>query len=455
MAIESGFMKRKRKLSPLIYLDLLFHSASTDNCSLEMLAVEAANAHHLSLSKQGVDNRFTEESISFSKLVLSKSIQNRVSHKELTKGNELFNRILIKDSTRFDIDSSFASIFPGYGGSGSDAGVSIQFECDLKKGQISDLELQSALDRDSKDGLNKRELIQAGDLIIRDLGYYHSSILTSIIEKKAYFISRLHSSCNAYIEMEGTEKLDFGSLHKQMQSTQEQYRDMNVFLGKERIPARLIITPIPEEVYEKRIRERNKKNKYKSKSKSRSKDAKKRESWNRQIQSKVEKGYNTSDEFKERARFNLFICNIPSEDLPCDAIYELYKTRWQIELYFKVWKSVMNINSIRKMKYERFVTMLYIQLLWIVVHWEIIAPLKIYLYENKKKLLSEYKCMKTLKTHSRTIRDLLGLTYKRTGKRLREIYFFLSNRHWLEIRKESGSYVNLYSLLFCKSTNYK
>ena len=107
------------------------------------------------------------------------------------------------------------------------------------------------------------------------------------------------------------------------------------------------------------------------------------------------------------------------------------------------------------MKYERFVTMLYIQLLWIVVHWEIIAPLKIYLYETQKKILSEYKCMKTLKTYSRTIRNLLGLTYKRTRKKIREVYFLLSNRHWLEKRKERSSYLDLYPLLFCKSANYK
>ena len=429
-------MKRKRKLSPLVYLDLLFHSASTDNCSLEGMAVEAANEHCLSLSKQGVDYRFTEKSISFSKSVLSTAIENRVSSKALSKGKELFKRILIKDSTRFDIAPSFASIFPGYGGDASKAGVSIQFECDLKNGRISDMELQSALDRDSKDALGKRELIRAGDLIIRDLGYYHSSVFESIIEKEAYFISRLHSSCNVYNQKKGTEKLDFGSLYKQMQSTGEQYRDMNVYLGKDRIPVRLVITPIPEEIYEKRIRDHNKKNRHRPKSKSRSKDEEKRKAWNKQAQENGEKGYNMSDEFRERARFNLFICNIPSEDLPCDAIYELYKTRWQIELYFKVWKSLMNINSIRKMKYERFVTMLYIQLLWIVVHWEIIAPLKIYLYGNLKKLLSEYKCMKTLKTYSRTIRNLLGLTYKRTGKKLREIYFLLSDRHWLEKRKK-------------------
>ena len=454
IAKASGFVKRQRKLSPLLYLDLLFHSASSGNCSLEMLSVEASKEHHLPVSKQGIDYRFTDKSICFSKSVLSKAIENRVHTGVLSESKDLFNRILIKDSTRFEIAPSFASFFPGHGGSSSKAGVSIQFEYDLKNGQISDIDLQPSLCRDSTDALAKQELIQAGDLIIRDLGYYHSLSFENIMDKNAYFISRLHSSCNVYVQKEGNKKMDFGFIYKQMQSAREQYRDLNVYIGKERLPVRLIIAPVPEEVYEKRIRERNNKNKHKPKSKSRSKDEVKRLAWDNHVQGKGEKGYNMSDEFRKRARLNLFICNIPTEDLDCDSIYGLYKTRWQIELYFKVWKSIVNINSIRKMKYERFVTMLYVHLLWIVINWEIIFPLRTYLYENQEKLLSVYKCMNTLKTYSRIIRSLLRLTCKRAGKMLREIYSLLSNRHWLERRKGGTSYMDLYPLLFCKSENY-
>ena len=61
--------------------------------------------------------------------------------------------------------------YPGSGGSGSKASVRIQFEYDLLGGKINDLSLNAFNDQDASDAIATVDLLQAGDLIIRDLAY--------------------------------------------------------------------------------------------------------------------------------------------------------------------------------------------------------------------------------------------------------------------------------------------
>jgi len=451
IARKTSFLKRKSQITPKVFVDLMFCWVS-QKCSLDKLALESHIEHSVSMSKQALDDRFSEASISFSKELLAQALSEQTEISLSKEKKELFNRVLIKDSTRFHIDESLKEYFSGYGGDGSEAGISIQFEYDLKQGGISDIELQSALDRDSTDALKKKEAIREKDLVIRDLGYYHGEVIKHISASKAYYISRLHHSCNVYTHKEGDEKIDFGKLYHQMTVNHQDPRDVIVYLGKDRIPSRLIIALMPEEIYEKRIRERQKKVKYQPKAKSRSKDKKKREEWN--ATEKGKKGYQLSDEFKSRAHFNLFICNIESQDLSTDEIIRFYRIRWQIELFFKVWKSIVQIHRITKMKYTRFLTSIYMSLLWIVVQWKIVFPCQRFIYLEQNRLISIFKCMNTLKERCREVRSLLQMSKTKMGKQLRMFYLIFLSQHDLEMKKDKESYADLYPLLFCKSNNY-
>jgi len=100
------------------------------------MSLEAKSEHSISLSKQGLDNRFSSKSVDFSKKLLEDAIHNQVLDSLSCDTSQLFNRVLIKDSTRFDLNESLKEKFPGFGGDASKAGASIQFEFDLKNGKI-------------------------------------------------------------------------------------------------------------------------------------------------------------------------------------------------------------------------------------------------------------------------------------------------------------------------------
>ena len=102
------------------------------------------------------------------------------------------NRILVKDSVCFQIDESLVEYYPGSGGSGSKASVRIQFEYDILCGKINDLSVNAFNDQDAKDSIATIELIEKGDLIIRDLAYTSLTVLSAIVGKIAFYLCRLN-----------------------------------------------------------------------------------------------------------------------------------------------------------------------------------------------------------------------------------------------------------------------
>ena len=213
--------------------------------------------------------------------------------------------------------------------------------------------------------------VYEGDLLIRDLGYYAFKSFANILKKRASFISRLGTKTNVFEIKNGKlQKLDFKAIYRKMKRCQLSRMYKDVFIGNiEKIPVRLVIELMPDDVYEQRMRKISKLHK--------------------------KKGYQTSEEYKFLSRFNLFITNVPKEILPDEVISSLYRIRWQIELIFKIWKSVIGIHHARKMKYQRWLCLLYFKLLMIIVNWNIIMEQRNYLYRWKGKLLSLNKCFKT------------------------------------------------------------
>jgi IS4 transposase len=155
-----------------------------------------------------------------------------------------------------------------------------------------------------------------------------------------------------------------------MSKCKTQRLEKQVYIGKkDKFPVRLIIEIMPEAEVAKRIKNANANNK--------------------------KKGYVTSKEYLDRARFNLFITNIEKDVLETEAIGKIYKLRWQVELVFKAWKSIFGIDNNEEMKYERLICLLNARLLLILINWGMFMQKRSQLYEKTGKLLSINKCFKT------------------------------------------------------------
>jgi hypothetical protein len=431
-ARKTGFYKRKSKVNPSVFFDLLMYDMSSGKSkSLNQLSIEARSEHDIGVTKQGIHKKFNEHTLSFLKNLIEKQLSVELDLQIDVGWLSSFNRVTIKDGTRFKLQEDYKDYLPGSGGSGSKAGACLQFEFDLKSGHITDLNLTASNRPDVKDAVEVLDNVARGDLVIRDLGYYAFKSFTNILKKEASFISRLGAKTNVFEMKNGKlQKLDFKAIYHKMKKCKLSRIYKDVFIGTiEKIPVRLVIELMPDDVYEQRMRKIHKLHK--------------------------KKGYQTSEEYKFLSRFNLFITNVPKEVLPDEVISSLYRIRWQIELIFKIWKSVFGIHHTPKMKYQRWLCLLHFKLLMMIVNWNIIMAQRNYLYRWKGKLLSLNKCFKTLFDNIYRLRETLKLGLKGIIEFIYWTDRILNENHWLERKKNKEGLEKIFYLMFCKSNKYE
>jgi hypothetical protein len=411
-----------------MFFDLLLYCASqTEPCTLEQGCIWLSNTYGLEIRKQSLDERFNLDAITFVKGVLKEALEKQLNSIFETRFLPKFKRMPIKDGTRFNLSANLYKNYKGSGGNKdtSNSALCIQFEYDGLSGKILTLEITDATRNDHTDAKETISRVDMGDLIIRDLGYYSLPILAKFDGAGAFFISRLGAKTNVY-KPGKEEEISFKELYNDMVKSKKTCVEMEIVAGKkDRMCVRLIAAIVPEDIYQKRIRKAEKQNK--------------------------ENGYNTSDDYKARCRFNLFITNIKPETLSVDDVLVLYKLRWQIELMFKNWKSIFKIDEIQKMKYERFTCVLVAKLILIAVNLQIIWDLKRFYFAKQKKILSMFKCFKTLVKEFKIVYGILKSKKVESEKFLQEIVKMFSANHWKEKRKNRMNYEDILDLFICKS----
>ena len=369
-ARDTGFIVRDSKLDGNMFLDiLLFTHFNQKQLSLNELAIQVKKRFGIDITKQAIDKRFTDKSVEFFKSVLSKALELTIPKQDKIDFTK-YDKVLIKDATSFQLPSNMAGKYKGSGGSASSSMIKIQFEYDLKSGKITDLSLHAFVDQDGTDAKDTVERINANELIMRDLGYISTTVMKDIQEKEAYYLNRAQATVNVYqIEKDKLIKVDFVKINKYMKKKGLSVMELEVYLGKKaKFKTRLIIGIIPPEAYQKRIME-----------------AKKRAKKN---------GGTITNEYKARQALNLFVTNT---DIPPEDLRSLYTLRWQIELMFKIWKSIGEIDKVKKMKVERFESFLFAKLIWIVLNWHIMKLVFHYYYKKDGMAISPFKLFATLK----------------------------------------------------------
>lgn len=315
-------------------------------------------------------------------VLLQKVISQQISRAINIKEANLFSEIRIMDSSEFVLSKKAAEKFPGYGGVGREAIAQIQFEYELLKGKVTELSVGSAIDSDSIEGMKNIDSVPENTLLIRDLGYFSPKNFKEISKRGISFISRGKSQWIFYIkENDRLVLLSTGDIINRLKKQREKYLDIEVITGSKVLTSvRLIANLLTKEQTKNRI---------------------KRKTTNR---GKLGK------EAMDSAYLNLFVTNIRREVLSPETIYRLYTLRWQVELIFKTWKSILRINNIHSMNPIRLECIILIKLLWIMLNWSILKLLQ----AETQRDISLHKLSHTMMSRSKmlqlsTLRDHLNL----------------------------------------------
>ncbi len=413
LALRQKFVQRKSKLNGCTFLSLIvFNSNSLHDESLNDLTIALSKQYGIEISKQGLNERFNTYAVQFLASALEGLLNQQLSARKIFPRCLEFKRVLIKDSVCFQIDESLAKYYPGSGGSGSKANVRIQFEYDLLGGKIVDLSLNAFNEQDAKNSISTLDVVNDGDLIVRDLAYMHLEALQGIIERLGHFLCRLNAQAKVYQEQNGKMiELNFSRIVHAMRQYNIQHAEETVFIGKNRdLQVRLFIYLLPEAVYSERIRKAN-----------------------RAAQSK---GRQLSKEYKARAGLNLFITSAPEELIRTETAWQIYTLRWQIELTFKVWKSICKIDKVKKVKKDRLECYILAKLLIIILCWRIAWFTGLLLRRHQGKNISYFKAFKTLMHDVATLKKVFVDGTMAIESYLAEFLSLSSRKHLLEKKKD-------------------
>lgn len=379
LAKETGFINRSTsRLTGEAFLKMMSqHIAPDIEWSLNDQCDYLEKVFGITMSKQSLDERYHTFSVAFLKrcyaAILKSSLQNTTTGIAST-----FSNIYLTDATSFQLPKHLAAFYQSNGGDTSGSSIKIHQTVELLKFSIVDFVITDGKDNDGNYWGNKNFELNGNCLWIADLGYFSWDTLTQIAISGNYFLSRYKTGTSLYIKNSKGEYigLDVENYVQQMVA-KKGVRNMTVYFGKEKTKGRLICEQAPEDVKQQRL------SKYRQ---SHATQSKKGKQWAMTAAKQLLCGY------------NLYITNAPEEKLPTAEIFSIYGLRWQIELLFKIWKSLLFIDNVPPMNICRFECFLYGRLIFILLSTELISCIKSNIQDNEWDIeISEWKTMKLIK----------------------------------------------------------
>lgn len=366
-AMELGFMKRQGKLDALDFLliNMLGLDAQGQQCSLTQLSVHASKLN-ISIGNQGLNERYNEDAVDLYKWLYEQVLCSKILECYAVEKLEAFNGIFVEDATLFQLPEQLREVFKGFGGDSSESAVKINCKVDLLSTQVN-IRLKQGTDND-QNGYTFG--CAPYSLWLRDLGYYKIDELINLDDQGAYFISRLASSSNAYLEKKGKGKIDLEDLSDRLASN-EVYEQAIYIGNQQRFATRLVVIKLPQEQIKKR----------------RAKLRKTRKA----------KGKKVTARALKLCAINVFVTNLSSDLWSAMDIWQLYRIRWQIEILFKAWKSILKLGEIKKVKTPRLLCQFYIHMIQVLLTTKLFRFYKVKIWRRGKKHLSELKGFGTIK----------------------------------------------------------
>lgn len=346
---QTGFTQRQSKLSGAVFVQtLVFGWWQDPAATLEQLCQPAA-ALGVSLSPQGLDQRFTVGAAALledrlaaaaAQVLAADPVADEVLHR--------FPAVELRDSTTIALPDALATVWRGCGGrttTGTQAALKVTVRLDLVTGRLTGPELTHGRTQDRATTV-QRAPIPAGGLRVNDQGFTTLQALADLAAQDASFLSRLPTQWGV-VRPDGTRLNVAGWLR--VQDPAAGPLELAVALGvTARRPARLLARPVPAEVAAER---------------------------RRKVRAAAQReGKTPSAAALARADWTLLITNAPAELLAAHEAAVLLRARWQIERLFKLWKQHGQVDAWRSTKPARILCEVYAKLLVVVAqHWALLV----------------------------------------------------------------------------------
>jgi hypothetical protein len=345
-ARETGCVRRVRKLSGATFVQTLVLGWLHDPyASLDALAEFAADLG-ADITPQALDQRLTDAATRCLAEVLKGALDRVVA--ATPAAIPLLNRfrgVYVFDTSTISLPATLASLFPGCGGSapGDGAAAIKAHTClELTTGAL-EMDFGPGRQPDVSSVLARGPLPE-GALRLADRGFFDLELLHDYTEQGVFWITRLPARL-----VVKEEQGKASSLAAFLDRQQGNRIDTMVKVGQDsQLAGRLVARRAPVAVVAKRRSQLFK-------------QAKK-------------KGRQVSAAQLTLCEWTIYLTNLRAEQLRWEELWVLARSRWQIELLFKLWKSHGGLEALRGERPERVLCELYAKMIGQVVQqWLLVS----------------------------------------------------------------------------------
>lgn len=345
----SGFIKRKKKLTGASFVQSLVFGYLAKPRATSAELSQAAATINVNITRQGIDKRFSLASANCLEFVLAATVKQVFQAQPVALDIlRRFSEVRVVDSSTIVLPNSLAAIWQGCGGkstTNTQSAVKICVDMDLLNGTLDGPLLQSGRDPDRR-ALAKHRPLEVGSLLIADLGYFKLAAFQQLHLSGRYYLSRLKTGSHLFTA-DGVA-LD---LVTWLKTTSATVIDCAVQLGKTlHLDSRLLAVHVPPEVAQQRRK--------------------------RLDEEARKKGQAVSQDRLDLSDWTIYVTNVPPERLSVDEVLVLGRSRWQVEMLFKLWKSAGQIDASNSKNPFHILTEFYAKLIAMVIqHWLFLTEL--------------------------------------------------------------------------------
>lgn len=372
LARETNFVQRKSPITGFIFFYICIRSVMEHGFSSLTESCAIGLEKGVIVSKSSLHERFNIKAVSFMRKLFDRIISIKLEEQLVlkVKGLDKFTSLYLQDATLHRLPNNLSSLYKGSGGGrkgkASKGGLKTDLSYNLFGSEMN-VKFRNGASSDSNIEIGK---IIKGGLYLFDLGYFNLKRFSALIKAEAFFISRYKFKTQIFETQEGKQAIGVLDYIKELK--EQEILDKMIYLGKtRRLPVRLVIQRVPDEIF------KEKKEKLQEQAKN--------------------KGKNVSEQRLEFCAVSAYITNLSMQEFCSTQIISFYSIRWQVEILFKAWKSILNFRLVHPMNEHRFMCLLYGQMIFITLNMKVFQAIKIYTWNKYKIEVSELKGYKILK----------------------------------------------------------
>jgi IS4 transposase len=328
LAQKTGFIKRIRKIDPVIFFWVLILGFGVDFLrSIRALERRYETESNIELSDGALYDRFTPELVEFLREYVLHAIEFQAQQQSRVLGEKLsgFKDIIIQDSSIIRLHESLANLWPATRSTRVAAGIKVSCIVSVVADGVKSVKLFPERTSEVKT-LNIGPWVRDRIFLI-DLGFFKYGVFDRIDKYHGSFVSRLKSNTNpTIVQLNRTCRGNYISVE-----------------GKK---LKNVLPHLKRGILDVMVEVKFKRRKYRGK---------------RTTVTKLFRVVAVLNE--ETGDYHIYMTNIPVTRLSAEDIASLYGARWEIEMVFKELKSYYRMDQINSANPDIIKSLIWVSIL--------------------------------------------------------------------------------------------